>query len=314
MTTTTTDLSTATAALNAAWNPPPAGRLADVDEHGFWDNGCGCGGTDDEGEPLCSCREGCGCVNCEHSDHVRARHCAVPGCTDPSRVQIRAWSVSHHQVQAKQLDPELTPETGGDEWVELDDTPSYGWSKPACSHRHARQLVDDDRASDWRQRAEASKDPDRRLRYEIRPWRYEPDRLDVGELLANLRDTGRVVALATAELARAGYDPADPRVLPADVSLDDARRAVARLADMLAAISTHAPEPRRFSAGDPEPAGLHTVRQGDDYYHRGAVGDPTVWVGPTVAQRYNWDQLTALGDVTELPRPEVVTPTEAITS
>jgi hypothetical protein len=312
---TTTDLAPVTTALNAAWNPlpTPAHRVGgEGDDLDFWNEQCGCGGEDDSGRTICTCADSCCCDQCRHYTHVVTRRCAVADCTAPSAVQVRAWSVSHHRVQAHRLDPDLTPETGGGEWVDADDTPSYGWSQTACSHRHARQLIEADQSSDWRQRAEAGKDLANRLRYEIGPWRYEPDRLDVGEILDDLRAAGRAAAFATAELAQAGYDPTATHVLAAEVSLEDARRAVARLADMLATISTHAPEPRRFMAGDPEPSGLRTVRLGDDYYHRGDRAESpgtTVWIGPTVAQRYTWDQLTSSGELIEVGRHHLVLPT-----
>lgn len=283
----------------------------DDDHYDFWDDQCGCAGEDDWGRTICACRESCCCDRCEHDRHVATRRCAVLDCTAPSTVQVRAWSVSHHRVQAHRIDPDLTPDTGGDEWVDVDDTPSYGWCRTACSQRHARQLVDDDRAWAWRQQAEAGKDPDRRLRYEITSFRYEPDRMDLPEVLAELRALGDFLRYRTANLARAGYDPTDAQTAPVDVALADARRDADRLVEMLAALSTTAPEPRRYSAGDPEPGhDVRLVRRGGDHYHRADRRDgSTIWFGATAAAEHHWDQLTAAGELVEVPRHQLVVPT-----
>lgn len=219
----------AVSALTAAWDPPLA-----TDED--WDgDGCACGGEDSIGRPYCNCGDGCCCEQCTHFAHVRSRFCAVKDCSVEARRKVKAWVLAHHRVQAKEIHPELTAETGGDEWADLDEFPLYTWSKSACSNQHARQIIDHDRS--WRETP--GEEPG--MRYEVTDHRYEPDDLDLPAMLAELREAGQAARRHTAYLARAGYAATAADTFDPAISLEYARRVAARLVRTLAALETRQP-------------------------------------------------------------------------
>lgn len=222
----------AVSALTEAWDPPRP-QAADSGAEDEWEGDeCGCGGEDSYGRPYCNCHDSCNCDQCNHHRHTRRRFCAAKDCAAKARQQVKAWVISHHSVQAKDINPDLTPETGGDEWVDLDEIPSYTWSKPVCSYRHAEEVIDHDRG--WREKP----GQERRMWYEVTQFRYEPDYLDLPEILAELREVGRSLQYGTAELARAGCQHTVADAFDPGMTLESARRSAARLVRTLAVIET----------------------------------------------------------------------------
>ncbi len=169
-----------------AW-APALPRAVNPDAHRLLYEGCNCAGEDDDtGEPLgCNCAETCTCDSCEHQRHVTSGRCRariargdllVVACGEPTRFRVRGYCV-HRGGVLRTADPgDLLATPNGT--VVLGD--SIQWHEPtyACSTGHARLLMNADR--EYR----AKFDPDSLLHvdhtfYEITPFRYQPDHLDV---------------------------------------------------------------------------------------------------------------------------------------
>lgn len=209
----TAQLRAAVDVLLRAWLPAAApASVVDEDDDPFDDetNGCGCAGEDEDGEPRgCNCGDGCGCVSCVHYQYAQTRFCElrVPAegqpyarCGRPTELRIR---IGVHRGRRSRPPSDGDP-APVDKWgrVEVGDDIQAAGFRHTCSTQHARELIEQSRAS----RAAYDSDP---TFYEVETFRYAPDRVDVPGPLHPLLDaltSGTYYAKAAihAEFTRAG--------------------------------------------------------------------------------------------------------------
>jgi len=187
-----------------AWAPYTAPPAEPVDEQ---DDGCDCGGEDDDGTPYCNCAGNCICPRCVHYWHARARVCSVGGCYQRTRYRVVPWCV--HRDGTYRAASDGDPATGDNGYVHLGDSVQRQTPRYACTTQHAAEIV----ATDRRERI--GFDADSLLSapntyYDIDRWDYEPDDIDVPgalhPLLADLESAARFTRRAIA--AAAGIGPA----------------------------------------------------------------------------------------------------------
>lgn len=222
------ELADAVAAILQAWVPrTPAG--APDDDYDDGTNGCGCGGEDDDGEPICNCADSCGCRSCTHHRHAETARChlRVPQegrpyawCGQPSRFKIRPFCTHRDSVSRAPSEGDPAGQRNG--CVRLGDSIQWHYATYACSTQHARELIEQDR-----QRRRGGPDDAlsaERTFYEVDSFRYEPDRVDVPGPLSDLPSL-LDLALYSARAAVRGKFAEDRRRL--DRELDFVRRFIA---------------------------------------------------------------------------------------
>lgn len=223
-------LRAAAAVLLRAWAPGPQPALADEDYDET--NGCGCGGTYGDDEPVCNCGPGCVCHECRHRERATTRRCHLPTprpdqpyawCGAPTRYRIVAYCLHRDGVTRTADDGDPAAEHG---MVRLGDSIQRHPATYACSTQHARDLIELDR------QRRSTADPASPLSatstyYEVEPFRYEPDDTDVpGPLHPLHRDLEAALYWAGRTIA-ATYDAGHG---PADYSAEGMLRSVARAA------------------------------------------------------------------------------------
>lgn len=182
MTTATSQTTPTAAELRAAmevfvraWAPRSTEPAGYVEETG----GCGCGGADDAGDPICNCHDSCGCPSCNHDRYARAKRCSVTDCGQRTAYRIVAWCV--HRDGVYRYPSPNDPAAVDGMVTTLGDsiqrhTPAY-----ACTTRHAQALIEQDRQT--RMRYETGGPGDAltaaRTHYEVERWDYQPDEIDM---------------------------------------------------------------------------------------------------------------------------------------
>lgn len=222
----------AVATLLRAW-APAAGRTAasaDDQDDDYYDDGCGCGGEDEGGTPVCTCGGGCSCVSCEAYAWQRSKVCAADTgtvrCTLPALYRVEFFRLTPTTIRyttpgavCRHIEPcECAP---GQVLVDAGEMPLTYQYLSACSVTHAQLLVD----RMVQLQAEPADKPGR-LRWRIETWTYQPHFTELPEPLHLLRD---FVALAAGHVDGAVRAWADPR-RDAEGWLKEARGDLARAA------------------------------------------------------------------------------------
>ncbi|MFE6025572.1 hypothetical protein [Streptomyces niveus] len=229
------DIDAAVATLLRSWAPADTvivGGTDDQDDDYDPYDGCGCGGEDEDGTPVCNCGGGCSCVSCEAFAWQRSKICAAETgtvrCTLPALYRVeffRLLPTTVRDIAPEAVCPhdksEACPCSPGDVYADGGERPQTHQYLSACSVPHAQLLVDR-----MRQLHTEPADKPARLRWRIEAWTYQPHFTELPEPLAQLRD---FVALAVSHLDGAVRAWADPRRDVA-VWLKEARGDLARAA------------------------------------------------------------------------------------
>ncbi|MFI9507214.1 hypothetical protein [Nocardia sp. NPDC052566] len=273
-------------ALGLAWDPPPLPRVRtdDYDDEPS-DHELETQDRDDDYYRLA---------------HVRRKTCAV--CGKPSQRLVRRWQVGNVSMPA---DPDDPHRSDAGYITDLTHPPSFAgqpeWA--VCGTVCARQIIDTDRANPRGTRVAGSDE----FFYAVEGFRYQPHDSELPEVLVSLRRDLDPIGYHRDALTRAA---ATGDLAAAALDLAGLRRDIARAAATLARIRTYTPEPRRFGAGDIEPADLGQVRHGDTIYsnYQFLYDDRAdYWEGPGHSRR-TWDELTALGELVEVPSEQILLP------
>lgn len=223
--------------------------------------------------------------------HLRQKMCAA--CGKPSRRIVR-WQVGKTSIAADADDPHRS----GTGYVRdlsqppaLDGQPTWTVCGTVC----ARQVIDNDRANPSGATRVAGNDE---FFYAVEAFHYLPHDSELPDVLVRLRATLMLTdhsrAVTTGDTAGAA------------LHLRSLRRDIARTAAVLASIDTYTPPPRVFRPGDPEPSkdDVLQVRHGDTIYSNWSVlhrDRDDHWEDTNHTRRHTWDELTALGEITEIP-------------
>lgn len=302
----TIDITALAAQLQQAWAPAFTRRAPD--DEGYED--------EDDGD-YCTGYGGCACEQCHYNQYRGTQFCSrwttpPPNgvrCGKPTRYEVSGWSVGAGRVEAQYLDPSLEGPARF-EWIDFDErvVPLSG-TYTACSQEHAYAIAKD-------LRARYNRDPDdpNPMRFKIEARRYEPHRLDLPEILQEVRDAARSLSANADALVRAGCrvpDVARFAFSPAQ-SLVSARRAAAQLVGYLAQLDTRERPGPRYRQGDPRPEVLRSVKGADGVPYDCDLVDGTAWRAWRGGRQFDsWEQmLTELGEVAEWPQDELVLPGE----
>lgn len=174
------ELRAALAVFLRAWAPRSPAPADDVDEGDGPDetNGCGCGGEDEAGDPICTCHGSCSCPRCDHDRYARAKRCSVSGCGQRTAYRIVAWCVHRDGVHRSSSPDDPAAARG---MVTLGDSVQRHSPLYACTTQHARALIEQDRQTRVQHEAGGVGDAltAARTYYEVELWDYQPDDIDV---------------------------------------------------------------------------------------------------------------------------------------
>lgn len=241
------DVEAAVRTLMRAWSPSTLLPGGPADYEGEYDNGCSCGGEDDDGNDLgCNCGAGCSCTSCEAFAWQLHKRCSArtgsTRCGKETRYRVIAYRLVP-TVLSDSSEDAVCPHSAAEQchcrpgcvFLDAGELPSVHQHLSACSVAHAQQIVV--------RMQEVYAEPDdkpTRLRYRIEAWTYEPHWTELPEHLASLltltgdakayvgvtirnlsnsRDTDYWLKAVRETLARAVWRAAQP--LPEDPADED---------------------------------------------------------------------------------------------
>jgi hypothetical protein len=225
-------------------------------------------------------------VDGTHARRERRRRCE---CGELAGLRVTAWSPG----------PNTEAAGGGDELA--------AWSKPAeyadetvCSAGCAENWVEMYRAGAAELLGE---DTVQQLRFNLEPWTYEPVHEDLPCALADAQSSAAAALHLTQKAARAWMaDQFDT----AAAAIGNARASATLALSRIAELDPVERGPRTYTAGDPEPDHILTVRTARDAEY---VNDPIhrIWLSnwgdnPSTT----WAALLAGGDLTADRAPELL--------
>lgn len=299
----TLDLERAALVVRSAWSPGPRPEDVDLgDDVDPADRDTGCHGCVDGGT-ACRCAAECTCDVCHHRDYERRRWCA---CGQPATRRVIAWQPAPQTVVGDPVDADTAASaprrTDPGEFAEVLDVGDV----TVCSLPCARTWITEHRArlAEFHNGALAGD-----VLYRVEDWAYQPDDADMPRALFDAREHGRRVSYAMAKAAE--HWVAGEAVKAANF-VTAARVNLAGLLDAMTGINPATREPRRYSAGDPQPARVEQVTSVDlptaHYYRRTADGWSTFPYSPLGllgGDLLTWGDVLQLGDVVDHPRPEL---------